>query len=113
MRKCQADIGRGIGNGLRRHYQTGDGARNPARCSPKHDQQAGSEDQQAVFGKAGEHLRQQHDDRRPHQRTKGAACAADDHDEEKQDRLRERKRTRCDETGQRRLQTAGETSGRR
>ena len=76
MSESQTDIRRGIWRERFRRHQTGDGAGDSARRDPEHDQQSRAEHQQAIFGQAGEHLRQQHDDSRSQQRSEGAAGTA-------------------------------------
>jgi hypothetical protein len=56
---------------------------------PQDDEQRYAEEQQPVFGKTGQELRQDHAHQRAGHRTKGPAGTAHDDDEQELDRLRE------------------------
>ena len=76
-------------------------------CEPQHEKEGRAEEQQLIFGKAGEQLRQQHDHDGADQRTERRARTANDHDQQEHDRLREREPARADEACERREHAAG------
>ena len=80
---------------------------------PQHDEQQRAEEEQPVLGEPGEHLGQQHHDRRADQRPGDRARAADDHHQHEEDRLREGEGRGRDEARERGEQRAGDAGAQR
>ncbi len=112
----EVEVGGGCGARRRARQITRKRSENAFRRQPQHDEQQHAEDQQAVFRKRRDQLREQDDDEGADHGAERVAGATDDNGEQEQDRLRERERTRRDEghqRGERATSGAGDGRGKR